>query len=94
LDTPTGLKRGLGAEQRVVFTPTLPLDPAAVRALPHVTRVERQGEQWIVYGTGDEVVAVVVTHLCAHHIKFRELRTEQPNLEDVFLALTGHEMRD
>jgi hypothetical protein len=26
--------------------------------------------------------------------RFRDLRTEQPSLEDVFLTLTGKEMRD
>ena len=94
LDTPADLRRSLAAEHRVAFTPSSPLDPAAVLALPHVTRVERQGEQWVVYGTSDDVVVAVVTHLCANRIKFRELRTEQANLEDVFLALTGQEMRD
>ena len=28
------------------------------------------------------------------HLAFHDLQTEQPNLEDVFLALTGREMRD
>jgi len=27
-------------------------------------------------------------------VRFRDLRTEQPTLEDVFLALTGREMRE
>jgi hypothetical protein len=32
--------------------------------------------------------------LDAAKIRFRDLRTEQPSLEDVFLALTGKKMRD
>jgi len=35
-----------------------------------------------------------VNFLSGHDIQFRDLRTEQANLEDVFLALTGREMRD
>jgi len=36
----------------------------------------------------------VVNALEANSIRFRDLRTEQPTLEDVFLALTGREMRN
>jgi hypothetical protein len=34
-------------------------------------------------------VSEVVNQLTAQHIPFHDLRTEQPNLEDVFLSLTG-----
>ena len=32
--------------------------------------------------------------LSEHRIKVTEFRTELPNLEDVFLTLTGHSIRD
>ena len=35
------------------------------------------------------LVSEVVSLLTAQGIPFRDLRTEQPNLEDVFLSLTG-----
>jgi hypothetical protein len=35
-----------------------------------------------------------VNALEAGGTRFENLRTEQPTLEDVFLALTGKEMRD
>jgi hypothetical protein len=39
-------------------------------------------------------VSEVVNLLGSQQISFHDLRTEQPNLEDVFLSLTGREMRE
>jgi len=96
LDTPENLIRSLGAESRVVLTCQGATDQVleALRAQAGVTRVERSGEQVIVYGRGEGLVATVVNTLNAAGQPFRDLRTEQPNLEDVFLTLTGREMRD
>jgi ABC-2 type transport system ATP-binding protein len=94
LDTPQNLIASLGAENRVVFEVAAPLDEASLRAVPGVVRVERIGERVVVYGQGDRLVGGVVTALEAAGIRFENLRTEQPTLEDVFLALTGKEMRD
>jgi ABC-2 type transport system ATP-binding protein len=94
LDSPENLIRSLGAENRVVFTAEESLDPEQLSKLPGVTRVEPIGERIIVYGHTDKLVVEVVNALTSNSIRFRDLRTEQPNLEDVFLALTGHEMRD
>jgi ABC-2 type transport system ATP-binding protein len=62
--------------------------------LATVSRVERAGERVIVYGKGDTLVGEVVNVLTSRGVRFRDLRTEQPTLEDVFLTLTGREMRD
>ncbi len=59
-----------------------------------MTRVERIGERVVVYGKGEGMVGGVVGLLERAGVPFRDLRTEQPSLEDVFLALTGREMRD
>ena len=40
-------------------------------------------------GQGDRLIVVVVNALDAAGVRFRDLRTEQPDLEDVFLALTA-----
>ncbi len=96
LDTPENLIRSLGAESRVVFSADEIGEEvlAALQALPEVTRVERSGERVIVYGRGEGLVGAVVNALGAAGLPFRDLRTEQPNLEDVFLTLTGREMRE
>jgi ABC-2 type transport system ATP-binding protein len=94
LDSPENLIRNLGAENRVVFTVGRRFELECLTALPEVTRVERIGERVVVYGHGDRLVGNVVNALTARGLQFRDLRTEQPNLEDVFLALTGREMRE
>jgi len=94
LDTPENLIRGLGAEHRVVFTVDKELPLEALQKLPGVQRVERIGERLIVYGTDDRLVVDVMNHLSSSRVKFRDLRTEQATLEDVFLTLTGRAMRD
>jgi ABC-2 type transport system ATP-binding protein len=94
LDTPENLIHSLGAENRVVFGVDDRFDEEPLRAIPAVTRVERIGERVVVYGRGDGLVGGVVNVLEAGSVRFRDLRTEQPSLEDVFLALTGREMRE
>jgi len=94
LDTPQNLIDSLRAENRVVFEVDAPLDEELLRAVPGVVRVERIGERVVVYGQQDGLVSGVVNALEAGGLRFENLRTEQPTLEDVFLALTGKEMRD
>jgi len=94
LDTPEKLIRNLGVDSRVVITVEGNLDACQLQALPGVTRVEQNGERVVVHGQGDELAADVVRALSANSCRFYNLRTEQPNLEDVFLALTGQEIRE
>jgi len=94
LDTPENQIRMLGAENRVVFTLDGRFEPQRLSKLTGVTRIETIGQRVIVYGSGDGMVGEVVNALTRSGTRFRDLRTEQPHLEDVFLALTGREMRD
>jgi ABC-2 type transport system ATP-binding protein len=94
LDTPENLIRSLGSENRVVFSVTERLDERGLLTLSVVARVEQVGERVVVYGRGDGLVSGVVNALEADGVRFRDLRTEQPSLEDVFLALTVKEMRE
>ncbi len=96
LDTPEALIRSLGAEIRVVFSINDPLPLEFIHALPADARIEDQGGRVTVHGSDSDepLVAVVVSQLARQKIRFRDLRTEQPNLEDVFLKLTGRQMRE
>ena len=94
LDSPANLMASLEAENRVVFRADGNLNEEALRQVAGVQRVERIGEQVIVYGQKEGLLAGVVNTLEAGSVRFDDLRTEQPTLEDVFLALTGREMRD
>jgi len=96
LDTPAALVRALRAEQRIAFNADGMADEVlgALRAIPGVERVERSGGRVVVYGQSDRVLVPFLDVLQEAHLSFHDLQTEQPNLEDVFLALTGREMRD
>ena len=93
LDTPEAMIRSLGAENRLVFI--IPENQAAppLTDLPQVQRIEQFGERVVVYGRGERFASSVVYALEDAGVDFLDLRTEQPNLEDVFLSLTGREMR-
>lgn len=93
LDSPANLIRDHGAEARVTFAADGDCE-SKLQALAGVTRVERAGDRVIVQGKGDGLIGEVVAALSAGGIVFRDLRTEQSTLEDVFLALTGKEIRD
>lgn len=94
LDTPERLVEGLRAESCLSFEVDPSLDPSQLDGLPGASRLEREGEQVRVFGQGETWVGEVVNALVTRRIRFRNLRTEQPTLEDVFLALTGRAMRE
>ena len=45
-------------------------------------------------GIGADFISSVVETIARNQIRLTDLRTETPNLEDVFLKLTGHSIRD
>jgi ABC-2 type transport system ATP-binding protein len=96
LDTPAALIRSLGAEERVVFCVDGALPAAFAQGLGTEARIEVQGERVVVHGKSrsTQLVVEVVNQLAASGVRFRDLRTEQPSLEDVFLKLTGREMKE
>ncbi len=56
--------------------------------------VTRNGETYTLRGTGDDFVTDVIHAIATEAIHVTGFRTELPNLEDVFLKLTGHRIRD
>ena len=71
--------------------------PAFAEALAGDCRLEVIGERVTVHGIASSevpLVSRVVSQLGRLSIRFHDLRTEQPTLEDVFLKLTGREMRE
>jgi ABC-2 type transport system ATP-binding protein len=94
LDSPENLIKNLGAEARVVFNVDGEFDQNYLKSVEGATRMEQIGDRVIIYGQGDELVERVVSTLSKKGVKYRDLRTEQPNLEDVFLSLTGRAMEE
>jgi ABC-2 type transport system ATP-binding protein len=110
LDTPANLVSQLGMDMRISFhingqspanisesreaSTGKAFDPALIGVLDGIQRVEQRGDQVVVYGQGSGLVSAVITALEAAWVPFNNMRTEQANLEDVFLVLTGREVRN
>jgi len=94
LDTPQALIGSLDLDKRIVFGLPQRQDVVSLEKLAAVSRVEQSDDRVIVYGHGDRFAGTVVNALEDSGVSFTDLRTEQPNLEDVFLSLTGREMRE
>lgn len=100
LDTPSNLITGLEISERIIFGVDGGFSTDGLKALPRVRSVEKQDDRVIVYGHGNgsngptPLVVEVINKLTAEGIRFSDLRTEQANLEDVFLTLTGRQIRE
>ncbi len=95
LDTPRNLIVNLGAESKITFGTDIDPDASQLAALPAVSHVEKIDEGYILF-TGDEYATLQELVRLADRQKFRlkNLRTESPSLDDVFLTVTGREMRE
>jgi ABC-2 type transport system ATP-binding protein len=86
IDTPAALAVGTG--QHVSFRPSTELDIDALRLLPDVRSVRRDGDRVVVEGSGD-LVAAVMEMLVHERVIPLETRIEQSTLDDAFVALTA-----
>ena len=75
-------------EQRIQFRPSVPLPDGLLDHLPDVTNVIHRGDVVVVTGNSNALNAVTSV-LARHQIVARQLRVDQANLEDAFLALVG-----
>ena len=89
LDSPANLIHALGRGRRIVFTTEDTLDLDAVRRILGAVSIERDGERVCVSGERDDLLRDLVGALAALGVSCRDVHSEQSNLEDVFLALTG-----
>jgi ABC-2 type transport system ATP-binding protein len=64
------------------------------RGIPRVAAVTCNERRFTILGRGDDLVTNVIHCLSEHGIRVTDFRTELPNLEDVFIKLTGHSIRD
>jgi ABC-2 type transport system ATP-binding protein len=94
LDTPSNLIRSLGSEYRVVFSVREKLDKGMFEKISSVTNFDQVDDQVMIRGKEEGLLSGIVNALEAGGVKFRDLRTEQPTLEDVFLTITGKEIQE
>jgi len=96
LDTPRKLVDNMGAESKVTFNiDDKTMDTSEFEGVTAVSRVEKIEDNFILY-TRDVNETLQGLVRLADTLKFRlsRLHTESPNLDDVFLTLTGREMRE
>ncbi len=94
IDTPGNLVSRHCPERTVVLTTDEAAAEERFRAIPQVDAVTRRDLRYTIRGRGDDLVSEVIRCVSEHRIRVADFRTELPNLEDVFLKLTGHSIRD
>ncbi|MCL3861002.1 ABC transporter ATP-binding protein [Actinotalea sp. K2] len=94
LGTVDDLVASIDAESRLTFSVDGRPPVEQLQAVTGVTRVEATGDRVVVHGNGSRFPQGVLGVLADQDLRMRDLRSDQPNLEDVFLTLTGHAMRE
>jgi ABC-type multidrug transport system ATPase subunit len=94
IDSPRRLVDRHCPERSVTLSSDDPHADGCLARIPRVESVARLGSRFTIRGTGDGFVTDVIQCLSENRITVTEFRTELPNLEDVFLTLTGHSIRD
>ena len=94
IDTPARLVDRHCPERNVVLATDDPTAEERFRAIPRVESVVRSDLQFTIRGRGDDLVTEVIHCLSENRIRVTDFRMIVPNLEDVFLKLTGHSIRD
>ena len=94
IGTPGALVRRHCPERTVVLTTDAPDAADRFRAIPGIESVDADGSVLTIRGRDDDVLTRVIQCLADHRMRVIDVRTDTPTLEDVFLRLTGHRIRD
>src|SRR5579859_1441870 len=94
IDTPQSLVNRHCPERSVVLATDDPFAAERFRTIPRIEAVTSSDSRFTIQGRGDDLVTEVIHCLSENRIRVTDFRTILPNLEDVFLKLTGHSIRD
>jgi ABC-2 type transport system ATP-binding protein len=94
IDTPQRLVDRHCPERTVVLVTDDPAAEERFRAIARLEAVICKDSRFTISGRGDDFVTEVIHCLSENRIRVADFRTILPNLEDVFLKLTGHSIRD
>jgi ABC-2 type transport system ATP-binding protein len=93
--TPEELVSSLGGVRRIVATLRNPVEYGALEEVPGVERVVPEGRDLVVHCEDRRgIVADVVGAIVRAGGDITDLSVRRPNLEDVFVKLTGEALRD
>jgi ABC-2 type transport system ATP-binding protein len=91
---PEELVRRHCPERTVVLATEHALAEEILHKIPSANAVTRQDSRFTIQGQGEDFVTEVIQCLSENRIRVTDFRTVSPTLEDVFLKLTGHMIRD
>ncbi len=94
VDTPARLIARHCRERAVVLSTDDPAAEGRFREIPGVQEVALRDGRFTIRGEDDSLVTQVIQCIADHRIRVTDFRTVLPTLEDVFLGLTGHSLRD
>jgi ABC-2 type transport system ATP-binding protein len=94
IDSPRNLVDRHCPERTVILSTADPLAETRFRSIQGVDSVTAAGTEFTISGRNDDLVTDVIQRLSENSIRVTDFRTILPNLEDVFLKLTGHSIRE
>src|SRR5215831_7535392 len=94
IGSPPELVRRYCPERTVILATDDGSAAERLQGIPQVEAITFSGSQFTIRGSGDDLVTTVIRFIAAHELTVRDFRTVFPTLEDVFLKLTGHVIRD
>ncbi len=94
IDRPENLVNRHCPERTVILATNNLVAEERFRAIPGVETVTVTDLRFTIRGRGDDLVTEVIHCLSENGIRVRDFRTILPNLEDVFLKLTGRSIRE
>ena len=94
IDTPAGLVTRHCPERTVVVSLDDPSAEEIFRKIPQVEEVTRIDRGFTIRGRSEDLVSDLIRCISENRMRVTNFRTIVPNLEDVFLKVTGHSIRD
>lgn len=98
LETPAQLKKIISDKETTILDIDIPnLSKQLVSELKKLDCVtslaQKETYQVRIHTKGDAAIGIIIDTIRTHHGQIRAINTVEPTLEDVFLFLTGREMR-
>jgi ABC-2 type transport system ATP-binding protein len=93
--SPASLIAAAGSQPRIAFTPTRPIELLRLRQISTVSHVENRSSGYLLSTTNvTQSLSQLVKLLEQDHNDLIDLHIQRPTLEDLFIHLTGHHIRD